>query len=208
MKRENASALFFIAALIVGCNAFQNNPENKPSESASVAGSAVGTNRLERSQDSLIQRGKYLVTIMGCNDCHTPKKMGPNGPELDEARLLSGHPAELPLPNIDPAVLASWVLFNHSQTATVGPWGVSFAANISSDATGIGNWSDQQFFKAMREGKYKGLDNERQLLPPMPWPAYSQLTDDDLRAILTYLRSTRPVKNVVPPPVPPTSLQH
>jgi hypothetical protein len=98
------------------------------------------------------------------------------------------------------------VLFNHNITAFVGPWGVSFAANLTSDETGIGNWTEAQFFKAIREGKYKGMDNTRPLLPPMPWNMYRNATDDDLRAIFTYLKSTAPVENRVPAPITPGQL--
>jgi len=154
----------------------------------------------------LAERGKYLVNVMGCDDCHSPKIFGPNGPEPDPARRLSGHPAEMTLGRIDKKVLKDWVLFNAHNTAIVGPWGVSFAANLTSDPTGIGSWSEAQFFKAIREGKYKGLDGTRPLLPPMPWPAYAQLTDEDLRAIFTYLKTVKPVSNITPQPVPPDQI--
>jgi hypothetical protein len=98
-----------------------------------------------------------------------------------------------------------WVLFHGDLTAAYGPWGTSFAANITSDATGVGNWTMDQFFVAIREGKSKGLKANRPLLPPMPWTEYRSLTDDDLAAIYMYLKSTAPVANVVPPPVPPAA---
>jgi hypothetical protein len=148
----------------------------------------------------LTARGKYLVTIMGCNDCHSPKKFGPQGPVPDPERLLSGHPSDSPLPTVDKTRIGPWLWFNDQSTAFVGPWGASFAANLTPDATGIGNWSEEQFKKAMQQGKYKGLDNSRPLLPPMPWPAYRQLADQDLKAIFAYLRSLKPVKNIPPPP--------
>ena len=47
---------------------------------------------------TLAQRGEYIVTTFGCNDCHTPWKLGPNGPEPDMTRLLSGHPQDLAMP--------------------------------------------------------------------------------------------------------------
>lgn len=152
------------------------------------------------------KRGEYLVTIMVCNDCHSPKKMGPHGPEPDSNRLLSGHPANEALPPINSDAMTSWVLFNMSTTAVAGPWGISYAANLTSDSTGIGGWSEKQFLKAIREGKSKGLDGNRMILPPMPWPMYSKATDEDLKAIFAYLKSTRPVKNVVPLPVPPNQI--
>lgn len=161
---------------------------------------------VEISQDSLVSRGKYLVTIVGCGDCHTPLRMGAHGPEPDAERLFSGHPAQVPLAKIDTSVLKSWVLFNMTNTAVAGPWGVSFASNITSDSTGIGSWTEDQFKTALRQGKSKGLTANRMLLPPMPWPNYSQMSDDDIKAIFAFLKSTSPVKNVVPQPVSPDQM--
>ena len=157
----------------------------------------------EISQDSLIRHGEYLVNIMGCHDCHSPKKMTPTGPAIDTAYMLAGHPAKLALPPIDPAGSKGWILMSPTVTAMVGPWGVSYSANITSDDSGIGNWTEAQFFKAIREGKYKGMDNTRPMLPPMPWYMIGKATDHDLRSIFAYLKSTPPVENVVPAPVPP-----
>lgn len=151
----------------------------------------------------LISRGAYLVTAMGCDDCHSPKSFGPQGPELDTSRRLSGRPANQPLPSFDTTTAKSWVLMAHDLTAAVGPWGISFAANLTSDETGIGSWSLDQFVKSLREGKYKGMDNSRPLLPPMPWQNYRNLNDDDLKAIFAFLKSTKPVENRVPAPIPP-----
>ncbi|MCW3073038.1 MAG: putative lipoprotein [Flaviaesturariibacter sp.] len=189
-----------VIAIVGACAILACNSDSSPSsKTEGLVASAV-------SQDSLINHGRYLVTLMGCNDCHSPKKMGPMGPEIDTAHLLSGHPAKMPLGKIDPESLKSWVLFNHTQTAAVGPWGVSFAANLTSDPTGIGNWTEEQFFTAIRKGKYKGLENSRPLLPPMPWQMIGTATDEDLRAIFTYLKSTQPVENVVPAAIPPNML--
>nr|MBA2563259.1 c-type cytochrome [Chitinophagaceae bacterium] len=153
------------------------------------------------SADSLIKRGEYLVTIMGCDDCHSPKIMGAQGPELDMQKRLSGYPAERPLSNADANTLKNgWLLFSGDLTAAAGPWGVSFSANITSDSTGIGNWSEEQFKKAIKQGKYKGLDSTRMLLPPMPWPNYRNLKDEDVKAIFAFLKSVKPVKNLVPQP--------
>lgn len=154
------------------------------------------------SEDSLIKRGEYLVTIMGCHDCHTPKTMGPTGPHLDSTKMFSGHPSSMPVAKINPSDLQSWVMFNLNLTAFAGPWGISYAANISSDETGIGNWTEEQFFRAIRQGKSKGLEHSRPLLPPMPWEMYRNATDEDLRAIFLYLKSTPPVKNHVPAYLP------
>jgi mono/diheme cytochrome c family protein len=156
------------------------------------------------SKDSLIKRGKYLVSIIGCNDCHSPKKMGPQGPYVDTALALSGFPAGEPAPVATPEQLKNGLaVFSPDLTATAGPWGTSFAANITSDPSGIGNWTLAQFKLAMRTGKFMGLKEERMLMPPMPWEDFSHMNDPDAEAIFTYLESTKPVKNVVPAYRPP-----
>lgn len=158
-------------------------------------------------KEELVKRGEYLVTTIGCADCHSPKQMGQHGPEEVGELKLSGYPQGRELPKVDPAVLQNgWMLMNGDLTAAVGPWGVSFAANITSDETGIGNWSVEQFKIAMKKGKFKGMENGRDLLPPMPWPNFAKLSNDDLEAIYYYLQSTPPVENIVPAPVPPTKL--
>ena len=174
--------IVFSALFAISCNVDKN--ENK-----------------KMSQAELISRGEYIVVTAGCGDCHTPKRMGKFGPEEDHDRLLSGHPSDEPIPEVDKSVLKSWALFNHGLTAGVGPWGASFAANLTSDASGIGNWSLDQFKKALREGIYKGLDGSRNLLPPMPWPAFKNFNDEDIEAIFSYLKSTKPIRNIVPQPI-------
>lgn len=165
-----------------------------------------GTLDTPEQKAAQIKRGEYLVTISGCNDCHSPKIMTPQGPEPDSARLLSGHPANEPLPAItDKKMIApgQWALFSSGLTAAVGPWGTSFAANLTPDDTGIGSWPFEQFEKAIRQGKSKGLDGTRPLLPPMPWFNVAKMSDEDLRAVFAYLKSLPPVKNAVPNPLPP-----
>jgi hypothetical protein len=157
------------------------------------------------STDSLVKRGEYLVAVIGCGDCHSPKVMGPQGPMPAPGLELSGHPANMPIPKVDTSELRSWALFNHSNTAVAGPWGVSFAANITGDSTGIGAWTEEQFFRAMKQGKYKGLEHSRPLLPPMPWMNYANMKDIDLTSIFAYLKTTG-VKNIVPAAIPPTAL--
>ena len=148
-----------------------------------------------------IARGEYLVSTLGCDDCHSPKRMGAHGPEIIPELRLSGFPQGGKLPPSNSEVVKNgWVLFAPDQTATIGPWGISYAANITGDATGIGNWSENQFMNAIRNGKFKGLDNGRPLLPPMPWTTYRNMTDDDLKAVFAYLKTVKPVKNVAPAP--------
>jgi len=159
--------------------------------------------------DSQIAWGEHLVKISGCNDCHTPKKMTPTGPIDDTTLLLSGHPEKMPPPIVDRiAMRKQGLILTSTLTAWIGPWGVSYAANLTSDATGIGNWQENNFITALREGKYKGISNSRTLLPPMPWQWYRYMTDDELKAVFSYLKSTKPIKNVVPlAEQPPTAMR-
>ena len=97
-------------------------------------------------------------------------------------------------------------MFYPDLTAAAGPWGVSFAANLTPDETGIGNWTEDQFRKALTEGKLKGIDGGRQLLPPMPWTNYKALTNDEVHAIFFYLKSLKPIRNIVPMPITPDKM--
>ena len=164
---------------------------------------SASANAAAPSKDSLIKRGSYLVAVIGCNDCHSPKKMGPNGPEVIPEKMLSGFPANTPAPvESADALKKGLVVFSADLTAAAGPWGTTFAGNITSDATGIGNWKEEQFKNALRHGKYKGLDAERMLMPPMPWDDLRNLNDEDIEAIFYYLKSTKPVNNVPPAFIP------
>lgn len=158
----------------------------------------------EVSLEQKVKRGEYLVTTIGCADCHSPKQFGERGPEVIKGLELSGFQQGQQMPQASPDALEKgWMLMSPDLTAAVGPWGTSFAANITSDETGIGNWNLEQFKTAMRKGKFKGMENARDLLPPMPWSNFAQLTDEDLEAMYVYLQSTKPVNNVVPAPIPP-----
>src|SRR5262247_495037 len=152
-----------------------------------------------------VARGGYLVTIGGCNDCHTPLKMGPKGPEPDMARMLSGQPESFPIAGGAAAPSAAWLMtMAASGTAFSGPWGVSFAANLTpDDNTGLGIWTGDMFVKAVRTGRHIGVS--RPILPPMPWPNVGAMSDDDLKAVYAYLRSIQPIHNRVPEPLPPPS---
>jgi hypothetical protein len=196
--RKSIAALLVLACIATASSIVSCTQQKKEGPLVAIGGSI--------SNDSLIKRGDYLVSIMGCDDCHSPKKFGPRGPEPDMDRRFSGHPATSQLVDFDKSQLKSWVLFNQGMTAFVGPWGISYAANLTSDNTGIGTWTEQQFIKALREGKLKGLDNTRTMLPPMPWPNFSKASDDDLRAIFSFLKSTKPIENIVPAPVAPGAL--
>jgi Cytochrome c len=198
----SAITLGIFTATLVSCN---NDAGNKNNAALSTSDNSTQTASI--SNDSLVKRGNYLVSSIGCDDCHSPKTMGPQGPQLDMEHRLSGYPADRPISKVTgEAMKNGWILMGGDLTSSVGPWGMSFAANLTSDSTGIGNWTEAQFITAIRKGKYKGIETNRDLLPPMPWQNFNHLGDDDLRAIFAYLKSTKPVHNVVPAPKAPTQL--
>jgi len=149
-----------------------------------------------------VRRGEYIVKGMGCGDCHTPYKMGANGPEPDLTRMLSGHPEGMKLPPAPPPSGPWMASVAATMTAWAGPWGVSYTANLTPDPeTGLGRWTEQQFVDTLRSGRHLGRG--REILPPMPWPAIRNMTDEDLKAIFAYLRTIPAVTNRVPDPLPP-----
>ena len=162
----------------------------------------------KNEQTDLIKRGEYLVTIGGCHDCHSPKKMMAMGPVVDESLNYSGFQAGLKLPEVNMKLIGpgKWDGFMaHGLTAFVGHWGATFAANLTPDnSTGIGKWTEKTFIDALRNGKHAGAG--RPILPPMPWQNVAKATDDDLKAMLAYFKSLPPIKNKVPAPIPPDQL--
>ena len=189
-----------LVALAVSVTAARNRGD-QAGASPSAAAKATAA---PKPAAGAVARGKYLVTIGGCNDCHTPLKMGPNGPEPDMSRMLSGHPADVTLPAAPP-LQGGWLSVS-TMTAWSGPWGTSYTRNLTPDKeTGLGAWTEQQFMDTIRNGRHQGRG--RQLLPPMPWQNYAQMTDPDLKAVFAYLRSIPPISNKVPDPVmaPPPS---
>jgi hypothetical protein len=154
------------------------------------------------AQKARVERGAYLVTMMGCNDCHTPWKMGPQGPEPDMSRALTGHPAEMVMPP-PPPPSGPWIgHIGATNTAWAGPWGVSFTANLTPDKeTGLGTWTEEMFIATMRTARHQGKG--RPILPPMPVKMIGKANDEDLKSIFAYLQSLPPVKNRVPAPIDP-----
>lgn len=181
------SATFAIGLLLILGVGPQTNAQTAPGDTGQIA------------------RGKYLVTLGGCNDCHTPWVVGPNGPGPDLTRMLSGHPEQLIMPPAPKLPEGPWLITAAgTNTAWSGPWGTSFTANLTPDPeTGIGAWTQEEFFATIRSGRHLGRG--RQLLPPMPWFNYAEATDDDLAAIYTYLRSIPAIKNKVPEPIAPVA---
>jgi hypothetical protein len=153
-----------------------------------------------------VERGKYLVNIGGCNDCHTPKIMTDKGPVPDESLTLSGLRQGTVLPEIDWSLVdaGKFVLMGQDLGYFIGPWGVSFAYNLTPDtATGIGAWNFELFQKIVKTGMHMGMENGRPVLPPMVVQGLQGLTDEDLRAIFDYLKSLPPIHNRIPDPLPP-----
>lgn len=187
-------SFLFIAAMVIVTTVSLIACSNEKAEEKSTI--------VKTDSAAQVKKGEYLVSIVGCDDCHSPKRMGEHGPEIIPELRLSGYPSTRPIQKADSNVIKQgWVLMGPDLTSAVGPWGVSFAANLTSDVTGIGNWKEENFIKSIREGKLKGLDGSRPLLPPMPWFVYKNMTDDDLKAIFAYLKTVKPVDNVVPRPV-------
>jgi mono/diheme cytochrome c family protein len=147
-----------------------------------------------------VERGRALVNFGGCHDCHTPLKIGANGPEPDMSRALSGHPAHLVMPPA-PKLSGPWVWSAAgTNTAFAGPWGVSYTRNLTPDrVTGLGIWTEDMFIKTMRTGRHMGVS--RPILPPMPWQNLNTLPDEDLKSIYAYLRTIKPIHNEVPDPI-------
>ena len=183
------AATAVLGGAVAGCGAsdkVQASTETPPAATAPAA----------------VDRGKYLVRAIGCGDCHTPKTMTPQGPQPDLSRELSGHPEQAKMPK-PPQLSQAWgIAVSPDLTAWTGPWGVSFAANLTPDQnTGLGIWTEDMFVKAIRTGKHMGTS--RAILPPMPWQDFSTMSDADLKAIYAYLRTVKPVVNHVPDPIPP-----
>ena len=136
-----------------------------------------------------VERGRYLVGITGCHDCHSPKVKGMTP---DMTRALSGRPSTTAVPAPQKTEVHASLDF----TAFSGPWGQTVASNLTPDAaTGIGTrYNEASFITAMRTGK---KPNGTMIQPPMPNEVYQNMTDDDLKAIWAYLRTIKPVRNAV-----------
>ena len=200
MKKRSTGILIIVLAsifILTKCSQSASDTKEAPKDSTTVTASYGG-------YESQAKWGQHIVTIAGCNDCHTPKKMSPQGPVFDMDLMLSGHPSAMPPPDVNRKEIERKGLFSSNDlTSWVGPWGISFAANLTSDSTGIGSWTEDQFIYCLRNGKWMGQPQARTLLPPMPWQGFAQMTDDELKAVFAFLKSTKPIHNVVPMPQPP-----
>ncbi|HZI53026.1 MAG TPA: c-type cytochrome [Chitinophagaceae bacterium] len=191
------TCLAFGAVCFTGCS------DNKPAESTETAKTATEKPSFG-GYETQVKWGEHLVTIGGCNDCHTPKKMTPMGPADDSTRLLSGHPEKAPAADVDRKQMESkGLIVTADFTSWTGPWGITYSANLTPDETGTGNWTEDQFLYAVKNSISKGLAGSRPLLPPMSMMPVKHMTDDELKAIFAYLRTIKPVKNNSVQPTPP-----
>src|SRR5207249_10927311 len=145
---------------------------------------------------SAVERGKYLVSITGCHDCHSPKKDAAG--HVDETRPLSGRPATTPAPSTTAGEIHTAL----DLTAWTGPWGTTYASNLTPDTTtGLlaRRYDEASFVAVFRTGK---KPNGVGILPPMPYAMYANMTDVDLTSIWAYLQTIKPVCNKHPANVP------
>ena len=130
----------------------------------------------QAADPAAVARGKYLVTIASCHDCHTP---GYFLGKPDMARYLGGSDVGFEIPGL----------------------GVFVAPNLTPDAdTGLGKWTEEEIVTALQTGK---RPDGRELAPIMPWRAFANLTKSDARAIAVYLKNLKPVSHKVPGPFGP-----
>ena len=186
---------FFFILISVFTQCSNEQPSTGTAASASFGG-----------YENQLQWGEHLLKVGGCGDCHTPKKMSAMGPVHDSSLLLSGHPAAMPLPDVDRKDMeAKGIGATQTLTFWIGPWGVSYAANLTPDSTGLLAWTEDQFIRALHEGSAKGIKGNRYLLPPMPIESTKHYTTDELKAMFAFLKTIKPIRNVVPQPLPPVT---
>lgn len=191
------TSLVFAATCFTGCS---NSKTDEPATTSTTEEKKPNFGGYETQ----VKWGEHLVTIAGCNDCHTPKKMTPMGPADDSTLMLSGHPEKLPAPEVDRKTMESkGLVVTADFTSWVGPWGITYSANLTPDESGLGNWKEDQFLYAVKHSISKGLAGGRSLLPPMSMMPVKHMTDDELKAIFAYLRTIKPIKNHSVQPTPP-----
>ncbi|HET9136647.1 MAG TPA: diheme cytochrome c-553 [Candidatus Kapabacteria bacterium] len=194
MNRTSLIAFAAGAALVLtlsSCSKKEGGAPGATDSSKAAAGAPM----------SQVERGKYLVMVGGCNDCHTPWKMGEKGPEPDMTKMLSGHPEGMNMPPPLPQPMPWMINAAATMTAWGGPWGVSFTRNLTPDPeTGLGKVDEAGFIKILRTGI---RSDGKPIMPPMPFEAIGKMTDEDLKAIYAYLKSIPPIKNKVPEDMAP-----
>lgn len=194
MKNQTA---IFIAVCLLCCLFYRCTNTSD----ASAASDSLSSSNMYAGYANQTEWGKHLATTLGCGDCHTPKKMTDHGPADDSSRLFSGYSGQVPILNAEQR--SKGVAATFDNTGWIGPWGNSYAANITPDSTGIGSWNEEQFITCIRQGLYKGIADSRPLMPPMPAASYRNLTDDELKALFAFLKTIPAINNAVPEYQPP-----
>ena len=164
-EMKNQTTLFIVVCIICflfyRCNSASNNATSSDSSSSS-------TMSMNGGYASQAEWGRHLMATGGCGDCHTPKKMTAQGPVDDSSLLFSGHPSQLPAPSLTASSIETRLAATADLTAWVGPWGHSYAANLTPDSTGLATWTEEQFITCLSKGLFKGIEGSRPLMPPMP----------------------------------------
>jgi mono/diheme cytochrome c family protein len=143
---------------------------------ATACVAAIAIMPIAQASGSPVERGKYLVSVIPCTDCHTP---GHFLGKPDMQRFLAGSEVGFDIPGL----------------------GVFHGPNLTPDKeTGLGNWTDGQIAAAIRTGE---RPDGRKLAPAMPVDTFQNLTQDDALAIAAYLKTLPPVRNQVPGPFGP-----
>ena len=173
-----AASCVFLAA----CAASVNPLEDYEELDAATIFDAPAAARVAPENREAVERGSYLVELLGCGSCHT------------EGALIGE-------PRMDRWLAGSSVGVAYTNPMEFRFPGVVFPPNITPDEeTGIGRWSDRQILAAVRAGA--GRHGQNRILV-MPWQGYSKLTTDDAMAIVGYLKSLEPIQNPLPENVPP-----
>jgi mono/diheme cytochrome c family protein len=172
------------AVLVGGCAAVSSNDSLEHYEELDSTGvidaAAPEPGIYSAHERDMMDAGEYLVELLGCGACHT------NG-AFDGAPDMSR-----PLAGSDTGI--AWT----SPLESDRP-GVVYPPNITPDEeTGVGRWSDLQIVNAIRDGT--GQHGVRRITP-MPWQGYTKISDDDVDAIVAYLRGIKPIQHKVPAPV-------
>ena len=178
MKHHTVTSLAFIFSLIL------------------IMTFATSAGASPNNQDDTLQQGKYIATIAGCTECHTPLKaeyQDPTKYTLEQLQTISFNAI---------AALDETKLLSGGRAFDLGPAGILFTRNLTPDKeTGLGDWTDEQIKIAVKTGV---SHDGKVLFPVMPYHVYNGMADADMEAVVAYLRSVNAVSNQVPESTIPT----
>ena len=132
-------------------------------------GTALAQQKTSKS-DPQIERGRYLVKVAGCNDCHTAG-YPESGGKVPESQWLMG-----------------------DKLGWRGPWGTTYAVNL------------RRYMQPLTQDQWVTVAKNMQARPPMPWFALRDMTDQDLKAIYSYVKTLQPVGDPAPAYLPPDKM--